>query len=120
MSHRSRAVIVAAVASLIALTAIAPQEPQRTPSIRRGERLVTTHCASCHAVGPLEESPRRGAPPFRALGQRYPIRHLEEALAEGIVTAHPDMPEFTFSSEETADIVAYLESLPSGDGGRQP
>jgi mono/diheme cytochrome c family protein len=42
------------------------------------------------------------------------VRHLEEALAEGIVTAHPDMPEFVFSAEEASDIVAYLESLPAG------
>jgi cytochrome c len=120
MSYRSRAVTAAGIASLLGLAAISPVEPQRTPSIQRGERLVSTHCASCHAIGPLEESPRPGAPPFRTLGQRYPVRDLQEALAEGIVTAHPAMPEFTFSAEETADIIAYLESLPSGDGGRQP
>lgn len=120
MPFRSHLIIVAGIAVMIGLAAIAPQNSERAPSIRRGERLVTTHCASCHAVGPSEESPRRGAPPFRTLGERYPVRDLQEALAEGIVTAHPAMPEFSFSAEETADIVAYLESLPSGDGGRQP
>lgn len=95
------------------------QDPEAPPSIRHGQRLVMTHCSSCHAIGLAEESPHRGAPPFRTLSDRYPVRDLEEALAEGIVTAHPDMPEFTFSAEDTADIIAYLESLPSGDGGRQ-
>ena len=36
------------------------------------------------------------APPFRLLPQRYPVEHLAEALAEGIVTGHPAMPQFKF------------------------
>jgi len=97
-----------------AVSAAEPGQQDRAPSIRTGERLVLSHCASCHAVGPAENSPFPQAPPFRELSQRYPVRHLEEALAEGIVTAHPDMPEFVFSAEEASDIVAYLESLPAG------
>jgi hypothetical protein len=33
---------------------------------------------------------------FRTLGKRYPIEALEEALGEGIISGHPDMPEFRF------------------------
>lgn len=110
----------------IALTGLvlAPADPPETedgaPSARRGYALVQTNCASCHAVGPAEDSPLRRAPPFRSLGERYPVRYLEEALVEGIVTAHPDMPAFAFSAEEAADIVAYLERLPSAVERRQP
>ena len=36
---------------------------------------------------------------------------LEEALAEGFTSGHPAMPEFTFSAERAAAIVAYLGSI---------
>jgi hypothetical protein len=48
---------------------------------------------------------------FRALGKRYPIEALEEALGEGIISGHPDMPEFTFESKEVGAIIAYLKSI---------
>lgn len=113
------AIIALTTGACAALPSGGYQDPEAPPSIRHGQSLVMTHCSSCHAIGLAEESPHRGAPPFRTLSDRYPVRDLEEALAEGIVTAHPDMPEFTFSAEDTADIIAYLESLPSGGGGRQ-
>ena len=36
---------------------------------------------------------------------------LAEALAEGMETAHPQMPVFTFPPEEIDDLLAYLDSL---------
>ena len=77
----------------------------------RGRALVQDNCATCHAVGPEGESPLAAAPPFRILGQRYPLTDLEEALAEGIVTAHPEMPQFEFEPEDVSAIIAYLESI---------
>lgn len=53
----------------------------------------------------------RRAPPFRSLAERYPPSALEEALAEGVMTAHPAMPEFVFEADEVRDLVAYLETL---------
>jgi hypothetical protein len=35
---------------------------------------------------------------------------LEEALAEGIVTGHPDMPEFMASPDQINAIIAYIAS----------
>jgi hypothetical protein len=52
------------------------------------------------------------APPFGAtLHLRYPVKDLEEPLAEGIVTRHPAMPAFSFDPGQVADIIAYLKSL---------
>jgi mono/diheme cytochrome c family protein len=34
-----------------------------------------------------------------------------EALVDGIVTAHPEMPQFEFDPEQAAAIVAYLKRL---------
>ena len=50
-------------------------------------------------------------PAFRILGQRYPIESLEEALAEGVMSGHPDMPEFSFDAHDVGAIIAYLKSI---------
>ena len=81
--------------------------------IKRGEELSQRDCASCHAIGRTGDSPHKLAPAFRTLGQRYPIESLEEALGEGILSGHPDMPEFKFDADEVGDIIAYLKSIQS-------
>jgi cytochrome c len=80
-------------------------------SVAAGQRLVVDKCAPCHAVGRSDLSPKPGAPPFRSLHLKYPVAHLAEALAEGITTGHSDMPEFVFSPDEIAAILAYIEDL---------
>ena len=80
-------------------------------SLKRGEELLTRTCGSCHAVGRSGESPNKVAPPFRTLGQRYPIESLEEALGEGIMSGHPDMPEFSFDARDVGAIIVYLKSI---------
>lgn len=76
-----------------------------------GKKLVETNCARCHAVGSTGESTHPDAPPFRSLHARYPVEDLQEALAEGISTGHPDMPEFVASPEQIDAIIAYIKSL---------
>jgi len=80
-------------------------------AVRRGEALLTKNCASCHAVGRTGASPHAEAPPFRTLSQNYPVEALEEALAEGLQSGHPDMPEFTFDPDQIGDLIAYLKSV---------
>ncbi|CUU17761.1 hypothetical protein CDS [Bradyrhizobium sp.] len=36
---------------------------------------------------------------------------LQEALAEGIVTGYPAMPEFQFDSDQVGDFMAFLKTL---------
>ena len=79
--------------------------------IKRGEALLEVNCATCHAMGRNGASRHPQAPPFRSLSRRYPIEALEEALGEGIVSGHPDMPEFKFSAPDVGAIVAYLKSI---------
>jgi mono/diheme cytochrome c family protein len=84
---------------------------QDADEIKRGEALLTRHCSGCHAIGRAGTSTHAEAPPFRTLGRKYPIEALEEALGEGIVSGHPDMPEFKFSGPDVGAIVAYLNSI---------
>ena len=78
---------------------------------QRGRILAQAHCASCHAIGREGGSPLNIAPPFRTLHERYPVEDLGEALAEGITTGHPTMPEFRFDPGQAADLIAYLKTL---------
>jgi mono/diheme cytochrome c family protein len=77
----------------------------------RGKALVEVNCARCHAIGETDKSSHPDAPAFRTLSKRYPITDLEEALAEGISTGHPDMPEWVASPDQIAAIIAYISSV---------
>lgn len=83
----------------------------QTSRIDAGRDIADRLCARCHAVGAEDESPHDEAPPFRTLSDRWPVSHLEEALAEGITVGHSDMPEFVLEPDEIASFIAYLESL---------
>lgn len=80
---------------------------------RAGETLAQDLCVRCHAVGSSGESPVPDATPFRTFKSRWPLEHLEEALAEGIMVGHPEhqMPVFQFDVEQIADLTAYLEEV---------
>jgi cytochrome c len=77
----------------------------------RGHSLLALHCSRCHAIERTGTSPHHQAPPFRTLGQKYPVDWLGEALGEGLSTGHPDMPEFVFEPQEISAILAYLQSI---------
>jgi cytochrome c len=84
----------------------------------KGLGILQEHCARCHALGTTGNSPHPQAPPFRDVVERYPVEDLEESLAEGIVSGHPDMPEFTFEPKEINSILAYLNSLKAQENGK--
>ncbi len=78
-----------------------------------GREMAERLCAGCHAVGADDDSRHEAAPPLRDLAHRYPVVHLEEAFAEGIIVGHHEipMPEFVFEPPEIADLIAYLEAV---------
>ena len=83
---------------------------QQSPH-ERGRALVERECARCHSVSHTGQSLHKMAPPFRELPKRYPVEHLAESLAEGIVVGHKDMPEFLFEPDDIEAILAYISSL---------
>lgn len=107
MALESLRAILAGLVPLALLTssALAAGDPAR------GQKLATSLCGRCHATGPAGASPLPTAPPFRTLEERYPIESLAEALAEGLITGHPAMPEVRLEPEAIADFLAFLESL---------
>jgi mono/diheme cytochrome c family protein len=95
----------------VAASAAAARPADAAAGEARGRALVERNCSMCHAVGKAGASPFHPAPPFRELNQRYKIDDLAEALAEGIITGHPAMPEFRFSPAEVNDIIRYLKTI---------
>jgi cytochrome c len=106
---------------MLVLASIGNASPQDKRALEsRGQELLTTNCSRCHAVGRTGNSTHPQAPPFRTLGQRYPIEVLAEALAEGLSSGHPDMPEFRFEIDDVDAILAYLESIQEKREGTAP
>lgn len=56
--------------------------PALAEDLRHGEKLLTDNCGSCH-----------------------------EALVEGTMSGHPEMPELSFEADDVSDIIAYLKSI---------
>lgn len=112
LSRRQAAYVAGAIAAaLIFLCLPVRSEQPLSPEAGRGFAIVQANCARCHAVERVGKSPLPAAPPFRTLHERYPVESLQESLAEGIVTGHPAMPEFSFDPGQVGDVIAYLKSL---------
>lgn len=103
--------IQAGMIAALCMFVVAPAAAQTAADVAAGRAMAETHCARCHAIGRDGVSPLPISPPFRDLHKRYPVESLQEALAEGVVTGHPDMPEFRFAPEDIDHLIAYLKSL---------
>lgn len=98
------------IVSLLALGLAVAASPALADA-RRGEKLAQEKCGACHAVGAHGASPNLKAPLFRRIAQQWPPEVLQESLAEGIVTGHSAMPEFTFTPRQIDDLVDHLNRL---------
>jgi cytochrome c len=97
--------------AVVAVTLLSGIAPAAADNPREGKRLALIYCARCHAIDKVSPSPLKIAPPFRMLHERYPVEMLQEALAEGIVTGHPTMPQFSFDADQVGDFIAFLNTL---------
>jgi cytochrome c len=110
MPSRGDTLMNAALVAL-ALCLLAGSAKAEAEGVQRGREFARANCARCHSIERAGESPFKPAPPFRTLHQRYPVEYLEEALAEGIVTGHSDMPEFRLEPDQIADFIDFLKAL---------
>jgi cytochrome c len=103
---RWRIILLSAALSLLAHSAWA-----QSPAAQRGLTFVRVHCAQCHSIDKVSESPLTIAPPFRTLHQKFPIESLRPRLAEGIMATHPTMPQFRLDADQISDVIAYIGTL---------
>ena len=103
---KSLAVIVFLL-GLMMLQAQAQEDP-----IRRGQALAVRFCGPCHAVGATgRRGPRRDAPPLRTIGRTYDLDQFARVLGAGLLSGHPDMPQFKFSYEDARALRDYLRTI---------
>jgi mono/diheme cytochrome c family protein len=110
-SCRTVALTVGALVLSGSVATAALAQTSQSASIARGLAIVQENCSRCHAVGSSDASPLAKAPPFRELHKKYNVEGLAEALAEGIVTGHGEMPAFAFDPPDVDAIIQYLKSL---------
>ncbi len=106
---------VSCLAVALALCLSNGAQAQMAAKVEAGRQLAEKFCARCHAIGMQGASAHASAPPFRAIVAKGNVENLEEALGEGIVVGHPDMPQFQFKPTDVGALIAYLKSL-SGRG----
>ena len=86
----------------------------------KGKALAEQNCGQCHATGASGNSPHAEAPPFRTFASKWPLENLEESLAEGIVTGHPDMPAIVLEPDEIDVLIEHIHTIspkPKPDAG---
>ena len=81
--------------ALSMILALGSAQRMEAANIEQGRDLALLYCAGCHAIDKVSPSPLR----------------LEEALAEGIMTGHPSMPQFQFEPDQINDFIMFLKSL---------
>ena len=106
-----RATWPAILLAAMAAGPVAPALAQQSPAAQRGLTFVRLHCAQCHSVDPVSDSPLKIALPFRTLIQQFPLETLRRRLAEGITATHPTMPQFRLEPDQLNDVMEYLQSL---------
>ena len=85
-------------------------------SLKAGRQLAVSRCSRCHAVYSTGDSPNPRSPRFRDLGTSFPFDGLREALMQGMIVGHPEMPIQHLTQVESGDLIAYMRSLQSRRG----
>jgi mono/diheme cytochrome c family protein len=102
---------------LAAALAASPARAQEVGDPRQGLSLARQVCSECHAIQAQQlKSPNPRAPAFPELATRPGV--TANALAVMLTTPHAGMPMFRLSTEQRADITAYILGL--RQGGPQP
>ncbi len=103
-------IILPLIASLLALLILGSAAQAQDPA-RQGRTILQDFCARCHSIRKTGDSPQKTAPPFRTLGRSFDMDSFAQDLRRGILSGHPDMPEFKFSEDDARAVTAYLRSI---------
>jgi len=104
--------------SALAACAIA-SGPAVAQTTTAGQKIAEKFCAGCHGIKPEQKSKHRSAPEFNVIANRYSVWGLQEALAEGIIVGHIDMPQFAFSPAQIDNLLTYMDTFTRKDGTRK-
>ncbi len=94
-----------AVMMMLGVTAQA-QDP-----VRHGRALAQEFCGECHAITRHGRSPHSDAPPLRSIGRSYDLDDFARVMSGGLLSGHPDMPQFRFHFPDARDLRDYLRTI---------
>lgn len=97
--------------SAVALVATALPAHAQDGAVTAGHAFAREACNACHVVEADQQAPRRIliGPEFREIANTRGI--TATALRVFLTTSHPKMPNLILTSEEMADVIAYILSL---------
>lgn len=104
------------VRALLVSSACLAAAPAGAQNIAEGQAIAERLCSRCHAVALDQKSKHALAPPFPVIAQRYSVWGLQEALAEGIIVGHADMPKFVFSPSQIDDLLGFMDTFTRNQG----
>jgi mono/diheme cytochrome c family protein len=84
----------------------------RAEEHRQGKEILQELCARCHSISRIGSSPNKRAPPFRSFSEtKLYDSDFKQRLENGLVSIHPFMPTFRFSTEEAEEVLSYMRSI---------
>jgi mono/diheme cytochrome c family protein len=100
---------VALLAASLTLSVAHAQQPLPGDS-RRGKDVAASFCRGCHLIAPDDRGPvPDGVPSFMAMAAKQ--GQSTAALEASLVGKHPVMPASPITSQQAADVVAYIMTL---------
>jgi cytochrome c len=99
--------LVTAVLAAMMLSAAA----QSRDPVRHGRALAQEFCAQCHAITRHGRSPHSDAPPLRNIGRSYDLDDFARVMSGGLLSGHPDMPQFRFHFPDARDLRDFLRTI---------
>jgi mono/diheme cytochrome c family protein len=98
------------LAAILILASGLAATAQESGDAAAGARFARSACGPCHAIEPgLASSPNADAPAFQVIANMPSMTGT--ALTVWLRTSHPTMPNLQLTPAETADVIAYIESL---------
>jgi len=90
----SRARQASIVAGALMLASVGPAPAQQEPAVQRGLTFVRVHCAQCHSIDTVSESPLKIAPPFDGFYYVEKAVHTysPNGLRTHVLARRPGMP----------------------------
>jgi cytochrome c len=98
------------IALALAMTTLSAAGQSQDP-VSHGRALAREFCGPCHAIGKSGRSPHADAPPFRNIGRTYDLDEFPRVLSSGLLSGHPDMPQFRFHFPDARDLRDYLRTI---------
>lgn len=86
------------------------QQATRPPDPAAGREVAASLCRACHLITPADRGPvPDGVPSFVAIASKP--GQSERGVRAALLGPHPVMPEPPITTQQAADVAAYIMSL---------